>query len=80
MSKRIAPAALLLTAGFCVTALAASSVVQGRPVCPGKVVCPLTGELVCKDRCPLKTGPAANTSDEKSSLPVCCRTGTEPAP
>ncbi len=20
--------------------------------CPGKIVCPLTGELVCKDRCP----------------------------
>lgn len=24
-----------------------------RPDCPGKVVCSLTGELVCRDRCPL---------------------------
>ncbi len=23
-----------------------------RADCPGKVVCPLTGELVCRDRCP----------------------------
>jgi len=25
---------------------------QQRPDCPGKIVCPLTGELVCRDRCP----------------------------
>ncbi len=24
-----------------------------RSDCPGKVVCPLTGEEVCRDRCPL---------------------------
>jgi hypothetical protein len=24
-----------------------------RSDCPGKVICPLTGEEVCKDRCPL---------------------------
>ncbi len=24
-----------------------------RPDCPGKVECPLTGEPVCRDRCPL---------------------------
>ncbi len=24
-----------------------------RSDCPGKVVCPITGEEVCKDRCPL---------------------------
>lgn len=23
-----------------------------RPDCPGKIVCPLTGEQVCRDRCP----------------------------
>lgn len=26
---------------------------SGRGNCPGKVVCPLTGEEVCKDQCPL---------------------------
>lgn len=23
-----------------------------RADCPGKIICPLTGELVCRDRCP----------------------------
>lgn len=23
-----------------------------RPDCPGKIECPLTGELVCRDQCP----------------------------
>lgn len=23
-----------------------------RPDCPGKIVCPRTGELVCRDKCP----------------------------
>jgi hypothetical protein len=23
-----------------------------RPDCPGKIVCPINGELVCRDRCP----------------------------
>jgi len=25
---------------------------QQRSDCPGKIICPLTGELVCRDRCP----------------------------
>ena len=24
-----------------------------RPDCPGKIECPLTGELVCRDQCPV---------------------------
>jgi hypothetical protein len=23
-----------------------------RPDCPGKIVCPQTGELICRDKCP----------------------------
>ncbi len=72
MSKRVAPAALLLASGFCVTALAASAAVRQRPDCPGKVVCPLTGDLVCADRCPLRTGMAMN-NDQPSVVPACCR-------
>lgn len=41
-----------------------------RADCPGKIVCPLTGELVCKDRCPL--GKPQN--EEQTLLPDCCRT------
>ncbi len=49
MMKRIVPVMVLLALGAGITALATS----GRPDCPGKIVCPLTGEPVCKDRCPL---------------------------
>ncbi|MBI4556731.1 MAG: hypothetical protein HY706_04045 [Candidatus Hydrogenedentes bacterium] len=27
-----------------------------RPDCPGKIICPLTGAPVCKDRCPVLPG------------------------
>ncbi len=39
-----------------------------RPDCPGKVVCPITGELVCRDRCPLGPG-----GDREEEAPPCCR-------
>ena len=53
-----------------------------RSDCPGKVTCPLTGEEVCKDRCPLaaKKTDAAKLTDtketlasEEAELPACCR-------
>lgn len=25
----------------------------GRSSCPGKIICPITGEAVCRDQCPL---------------------------
>ncbi len=31
-----------------------------RPDCPGRIVCPLTGEEVCKDLCPLQETPRAD--------------------
>ncbi len=41
-----------------------------RPDCPGKIVCELTGELVCKDKCPLNESTEAKAESE---LPACCR-------
>ncbi|MHC4414038.1 MAG: hypothetical protein ACYS0G_02010 [Planctomycetota bacterium] len=70
MLKRILPLAILLAIGAGVTAYAAASARSERPDCPGKIVCPLTGELVCKDRCPLGEQGAA---DKTTELPVCCR-------
>ncbi|MBI2932795.1 MAG: hypothetical protein HYY16_14200 [Planctomycetes bacterium] len=26
---------------------------EGRADCPGKMICPITGEEICKDQCPL---------------------------
>ncbi len=41
-----------------------------RADCPGKIVCPITGELVCKDKCPLNESTEAKAESE---LPACCR-------
>ncbi len=42
--------------------------------CPGKVVCPLTGELVCKDRCPLGAPRAGDgvTTQKHGCCGNCC--------
>ncbi|TAJ24754.1 MAG: hypothetical protein EPO68_01055 [Planctomycetota bacterium] len=34
---------------------------SARPDCPGKVVCPLTGETICADQCPV------------AEVPECCK-------
>ena len=46
-----------------------------RSDCPGKIVCPLTGELVCKDHCPLGAQKADQKGDD--SIPTCCRARAE---
>jgi len=33
-------------------ALGLASPTPARTDCPGKIVCPLTGEIVCRDQCP----------------------------
>ncbi len=43
---------LLLILGVSVAAYGFSQT-EERADCPGKLVCPLTGEEVCKDQCPL---------------------------
>ncbi len=68
MMKRIVPVAVLLALGAGITAFATSDRAE-RPDCPGKIVCPLTGEPVCQDRCPL----GATATEEVTGLPACCR-------
>ncbi|RJP33582.1 MAG: hypothetical protein C4547_12055 [Phycisphaerales bacterium] len=66
------PIVMLAIVGVAVTAYAVNSRVSAdRPDCPGKIVCPLTGELVCKDRCPARD---ANRSDCPGQI-VCPVTG-----
>lgn len=38
-----------------------------RADCPGLIECPLTGEPICADQCPLRT------NDASKPLPPCCR-------
>ncbi|MDP6478810.1 MAG: hypothetical protein QGI75_02065 [Phycisphaerales bacterium] len=72
MRKRFVPVLVLLAIGAGITAYAAATASPERPDCPGKIVCPLTGELVCKDRCPL----GEKASDARTNeLPECCRSG-----
>lgn len=43
-----------------------------RPDCPGKVVCPLTGELVCADRCPIRSGEKSDLALAVAQPGSCC--------
>jgi hypothetical protein len=40
---------------------------SGRADCPGKIECPLTGEVICRDECPL------DAAAVESEVPPCCR-------
>ena len=42
-------AVLVLAGGLFAYELARGS----RPDCPGKIICPISGEVICKDQCPL---------------------------
>lgn len=48
----IAASALVLACGPCCT-YKVSSASDDRADCPGKIICPITGEEICKDQCPL---------------------------
>lgn len=71
MRKRIVWSVVVL--GLVGTGLAvAGSGPLGRPDCPGTVVCPLTGETVCRDRCPLN----AEARETPTSAPCCAASRT----
>jgi hypothetical protein len=53
MRRLSIPIAVLATVGLAVAAYAVNSRdLAERPDCPGKIVCPRTGELICRDKCP----------------------------
>jgi hypothetical protein len=55
-------------AAIATAAVALPQLNKARSNCPGQIVCPLTGELVCKDRCPLG---AENPANEGPKKPCC---------
>jgi len=60
----IAAAVVALLGGFSAYRLAFAG--AATPDCPGRIICPITGEEICRDRCPLvKDGEA----------PDCCKGG-----
>jgi hypothetical protein len=43
-----------------------------RPDCPGKIVCPLTGDLICADLCPLEADARDVSLPVADTQPSCC--------
>ena len=70
MHKRILIIVILSAAAAGVTTYATTADRSERPDCPGQIVCPLTGEPVCADRCPLSK---LSVHNHRSALPACCR-------
>lgn len=67
---------MMATAGCGIAAATAVAGYMGsaakaeREDCPGKIVCPLTGGLVCADECPIKSG--ETTAAPVAEAPACC--------
>jgi len=62
---------IVLVGAFAIAATAyaiSSSSSADRADCPGKIACPLTGDLVCKDRCPVGTDTDVADADTPSSI------------
>jgi len=71
MKRLIVPSLLGLVALVGLVAaypLAKANTNTERSDCPGKVVCPLTGEEVCRDRCPL-AATAEKTDPTRADCP-----------
>ena len=72
MLKLMTPITLIAAAAIAATAYAVSSSSSiDRADCPGKIVCTLTGDLVCKDRCPI----GSDTDVANADTPSCCASG-----
>lgn len=53
---------LLTVSALAVLALAAAAMTGGSD-CPGTITCPLTGKVVCIDRCPANATPSCCAPD-----------------
>lgn len=73
MRKTLIAVAVLAVVGGGV-ALAASGTSEevlkdpSRADCPGMIECPLTGEMICADECPLN-----NEAKSDGDVPPCCK-------
>lgn len=76
MTKFLAIAGVVGLLGAGTGWMAMGSADTTRPDCPGKIVCPLTGEQVCADRCPARSAKEATSAN--AADPLCG--GACPAP
>lgn len=77
MTKLLAIAGVVGLLGVGTGWMAVGASNSTRPDCPGKIVCPLTGEQVCKDRCPVTAAHIPPTAAETAET-LCG--GACPAP
>ncbi len=68
MKRAVLSLVAVAAIGLSVAVAAGAAGVQ-RSDCPGKVVCPLTGDEVCKDQCPLQSAEIDAVQLERS----CCQ-------
>ncbi len=66
--------AVVAAVGWGVAAYSSGSTRSERPDCPGKIVCPITGELICIDQCPAQEQSAAAPEQTTSTgeQRCCC--------
>ncbi len=60
--------------GACATTQATTQVASKRSDCPGKMICPQTGALICKDQCPLdQQFDHQDSTEQVVALRACCQ-------
>ncbi len=69
-THRVFPVAMFLGLGSFLGACATTQVASERSDCPGKMICPQTGELICKDQCPLDK---QKDSKQVAASKECCQ-------
>lgn len=79
MTKFLAIAGVVGLLGAGTGWMATGAADSNRPDCPGKITCPLTGEQVCADRCPVNTE-IAPTASSKTTDELCGGACPAPAP
>ena len=73
MTRRKWVLPMAAVAGLALSAFGGIRLATERPDCPGKIICPLTGQLVCKDRCPLHEN--RESAPGSTQKPSCCSKG-----
>lgn len=58
--------------GAGVAAYNSGSTRSERPDCPGKIICPITGELICIDQCPAQEQSVAAPEQAQAAGERCC--------
>lgn len=76
MTRRIWLRRLLMVAGvLTLGGIGWAAAGSERLDCPGKIVCPVTGKLVCKDRCPLGANSVGNPDQTTNAGCSGCKKG-----